>query len=180
MVQSVKDQIDGALSDLAASKKSGIGITGLMGTANRAAEWLGTTTGLTEDTSASDFQTKIDLIKAQLPRLLTGTSRLAADERAAMDNIVRGLGRMTSPAQAESALIYVKKVLDSRFGPGTDASTRGGMVTPSTQQTQGLKRMTPEIVAKMNEALNDKDTPHSRAEVEQFIRSLGYDPALRD
>jgi hypothetical protein len=114
---SLVSQIDGAIADLQASQHGGPPVAGMTGAAQRYYEWGGGLLGRNTGTAASDFQTKIRLIQQQLPRVISGTTRLAKDEREHLEEVVRGLGRFTNAQQAQSALEYVKSVILSRI-PG--------------------------------------------------------------
>jgi hypothetical protein len=91
---------DSALEQLDDIKKKviaggGIGVTGLAGFGQRIGETLATVVpgvGGEVPTPASDLQSQMETLKLQLPKLLTGTSKSASDERAKVDTILRGLG----------------------------------------------------------------------------------------
>jgi hypothetical protein len=108
-------QIDEAIDLLKKPTATGLNVTGWSGTAERAAEFVGgmlpKSMGGTDKTTASDFQSGIRTIQAQLPRILLGVGRISAPERAYLDDIVRGLGGMTNPQTAASALEHIKTVL---------------------------------------------------------------------
>jgi hypothetical protein len=115
----VIDQIDSAISSIDESMQGGEPVTGVTGMGERMLEWGKGVVGMegSAKTPASDFQTKVRLIQQQLPRVLTGAARISESERAHLDDVVRGLGKFTSPQQAKNALEYVKSVLQTKAGP---------------------------------------------------------------
>ena len=109
------DQI-GALIDMV-DKGGGLGVTGVRGLAERGAETVATMTpaGASMATPASDFKSKLDTLKLQLPKLLTGTSKSAADERRQVDEILRGTSPGDTGAKTRNALVQVKEIFDKRL-----------------------------------------------------------------
>lgn len=112
-------QIDSAIADLQQSQAGGPPVAGVTGKLQRGYEWLGGAAAPilgTEapGTTASTFQTKIRLLQAELPRIIQGVGKLSKDERAHLDDVVRGLGSFTNPEQAIAALNYVKQVLQRK------------------------------------------------------------------
>lgn len=163
-VASVKSQIDDAIGQLEESKRGGPKVAGVVGTGRRLYESIGGLLGTTDETAASDFETKIRLIQSALPRVIAGTSRIAAAERARLDQIVRGLDEFTSADQALSSLKYVRKIL-GRSVPGA-----------SQQQSNfkgGVKPLTDDV--KKNALRAMKMRGWSREDVVNTLREHGYD-----
>ena len=114
--KSVSTQIDSIINDITDSQAGGA-VTGFQGRFNRGLEWLqGTIDKDSGETRASVFQTKVQTLQAQIPRLLAGVGRISAEERANIDNIVRGLGAFTDPKVAIESLKYLKEVIASKTG----------------------------------------------------------------
>jgi hypothetical protein len=108
------DQVQGLQDMLTkAAGAKGLGITGLGGMGSRVGETISTLFGGGE-TPASDFQSALDTLKLELPKLLTGTSRSAADERAKIDTILRGLSPGDTPTKTMNALAQVQGILERR------------------------------------------------------------------
>ena len=122
----VVGQIDQAIAQLDKPTATGLPVTGWSGTAERAAEWAGGSLGMTDKTTGSDFQTQIRTIQTELPRVMLGVSRISAAERAHLDDMVRGLGGMTNPQTAKSALEHIKTVLQNSKKDQAQAPSRGG------------------------------------------------------
>ena len=114
-IESVVTQIDSALSSIDEAQHGGAPVTGLGGAAQRMYEFGAGALGVDDSTKASDFQTKIRMIQAQLPRAMMNVGKIGKDEREHLDEVVRGLGRFTNAQQAKSALEYVKSVLQSKI-----------------------------------------------------------------
>jgi hypothetical protein len=161
-------QIDTALKSIDESQHGGEPVTGVGGAISRAYEFAAGALGMTDSTKASDFQTQIRLIQSQLPRLLVGISKISAEERAHLDDVVRGLGRFTNAAQAKSALEYVKSVLQSKMGDGSQPQRgqpqrqqRGG----GQQEQKVIRVKTPEEADKLKPG-----TPYQTPDGRDFIR----------
>jgi hypothetical protein len=133
-IQGLVTQIDSALKSIDESQQEGgAPVTGLGGTVQRMYEFGAGTLGMDDSTKASDFQTKIRLIQAELPRALLNIGKIGKDERGHLDDVVRGLGRFTNAQQAKSALEYVKSVLQSKMGNAGQAPQQGGGAKPKQQ-----------------------------------------------
>lgn len=135
-LDSALDQIGGIEGQLVAAgeKKSGttLGVTGIGGWLNRQKETVTTLLGADSETPASDFQSALDTLKLELPKLLTGSSKSALDERAKIDTILRGLGPGDTAQKTWNAIQQVKGILERRKqlvlgGAGeADAGDAGG------------------------------------------------------
>jgi hypothetical protein len=128
-IQGVITQIDSALGSIDEAQHGGSPVTGLGGAVQRMYEFGAGALGMDDSTKASDFQTKIRMIQAQLPRAMMNVGKIGKDEREHLDEVVRGLGRFTNAAQAKSALEYVKTVLQSKIqqqGQGGQPRPQGG------------------------------------------------------
>lgn len=129
------DQINDLIS--MAKKGGGLGVTGLAGLAERGKETIETMTplGANAKTPASDFQSKLDALKLELPKLLTGTSKSAADERSKVDQILRGTSAGDTQAKTTNALKQLKEIVQKRMGEPSDegdqAYSIGDIVTDS-------------------------------------------------
>lgn len=88
-------------------------VTGLSGYASRAYETAKTLVAPGE-TPASDFQSKLETLQLTLPKLLTGTSRSSADERAKVSTIARGLSPGDTAQKTINALQQLDGILAER------------------------------------------------------------------
>jgi len=162
----VLEQLDSAIKDLEGQKKGGPSVTGIGGFVRRqGGEFIANTLGISKEAPASGFETKIELIKNELPRVISGTSRLAQQERDKLTKIVRGLDPRTSPEQAIQSLKYVQTVL--RGGVASEAP--GG----STGPQEGGKLLTDQVRASAEEAM--KSRGWSREQVRKQLQNYGYD-----
>ena len=168
-VKSFVSQLDSAIADIQDSQKGGAPVTGITGSLSRGAEFVGGMVGADTGTKASDFQTKIRALQQQWPRMIAGTTRLSADERAHVEEIIKGLGTFTSAPQAASALQEVKNIIQQRYGTGEGARQSSG----GQQGGKSLKSLTDEVKQKV---LKLRDQGFSRDDVEDWLRKRGYDP----
>jgi hypothetical protein len=116
------------------SKKRTLGVTGFAGRLARGVETAENILGPkvvgaknAKDHIAHDFESKSDELQLLLPKLLTGTSRSAKDERDKVATIARGLKLGDTPENTISALNALKESLIGnrqkptvlKDGPGT-------------------------------------------------------------
>jgi hypothetical protein len=167
-VKSFVSQLDDAIGTIQDSQKGGVPVTGIGGTLSRGAEFVGGMVGADTGTTASDFQTKIRALQQQWPRMIAGTTRLSADERAHVEEIIKGLGTFTSAPQAASALQQVKKIIQQRYGEGEGSKQSSGV-----QGGQPLKALTDDVKKKIVKLQGEG---FSRDDVEDWLRKRGYDP----
>lgn len=85
--------------------------TGFGGKVARTAETIGNVTGVSNQTGAHDFESKLSDLQLLLPKLLTGSSKSAKDERAKVETIARGLKAGDTPQNTKSALLQLKKAI---------------------------------------------------------------------
>lgn len=90
---------------------SAIGAAGIKGYGSRVIESVLSNLGMSQDTSASTFQAKLETLKAQIAPLIVGNSRTAVDQRARLDTIIRGLGPGQTLDQARSSLKDIRDLL---------------------------------------------------------------------
>ena len=145
-------EIDTSIADLQDSQRGGPPVAGISGAAERWLEWgrqmLQTDEG--DQTRATVFETRIRALQAQVPRLLAGVGRISNEERAKIDNIVRGLGTFTSPQQAINALTELRNMLSGRLTPNQQVQDRfpdyGGRDARSRQSQQPPPAPTKQLV----------------------------------
>lgn len=106
-VDSVVNQIDRAIQLI--EKHKGESPVGLGGAYRRGKEFL-----FGGGSDFSEFQQIIRTIQTQVPRALTGTSRIAKDERARLDTIVPGLGVLTNTEETYNNLKVLKNILSRK------------------------------------------------------------------
>lgn len=137
------DQID----DLISMASEG-GVTGLAGDVRRRAEGaagmadylLGTDYGA--ETPAKNFQSKLDAMKLQLPKLLTGASKSAKDERLKIDTILRGTNFGDTKPATINALRQVREMLEARR-----SNIVGGKEVLDDEQAQDLFGLARQAIA---------------------------------
>ena len=119
-------EIDNSVLDLQESQHGGPPVAGIAGAAERWLEWgrqmIQTDEG--DQTRATVFETRIRALQAQVPRLLAGVGRISNEERAKIDNIVRGLGTFTSPQQAINSLNELRGMLAGKMTPNQQVQDR--------------------------------------------------------
>lgn len=125
-------QLDDAIADIEDAQAGGTAVTGVQGWANRWREWgnqFVDSDDAQSPTRATVFENRIRTLQLEVPRLLAGVGRIAADERAKIDTVVRGLGTFTSAQQAKNGLNYLRKVLEDKvprdMGVGPSRQTDG-------------------------------------------------------
>jgi hypothetical protein len=123
------EEASSMIDDLIAKVKKGggMGVTGLAGMGERVAETVATVLPGTGNlpTPASDFESQLDTVKLELPKLLTGTSKSAADERAKISSILRGVGPGDTQQKTINSLKQVKAIFDKRRGEKQDDEDEG-------------------------------------------------------
>lgn len=68
------------------------------------------------DLSAHDFESKLALLKAQLPQLLNKTGRVSNFERGQIDSALDALSRGSTDATAKQSIENAIKILEEKFG----------------------------------------------------------------
>lgn len=178
--QQVDTTLSDAIGDIRKGYARGASVTGLMGRGSTIAEIVGNIAGV-DQTLANEFAQKIYILRAQVPKLLSGRAQISKDERANIERIIPGLGAGSTQQITFKDLEYLQKILRLRAPKGAfeDSSPPPAPVAapkPGGEPDSGaqLKPMTPEAEALRKKAL---DAGHSSADVEKKLRDLGYDPA---
>lgn len=110
-IDTALDQLNDIEDKLKTATQEGVPTTGIGGFISRGKETVESFFGATSQTPASDFASALDALKLQLPKLLTGTSRSAADEREKVNTILRGMSPGDTPAKTMNSLEQVRKLL---------------------------------------------------------------------
>lgn len=116
-VDQAVNQVDELIDMIESSgNKKEPSITGISGMGRRVLETVETMvpSGADMATPASDFQSKISALKLQLPKLLTGTSKSATDERNKIDTILRGTSAGDTQVKTINALKQVRTILQEK------------------------------------------------------------------
>lgn len=132
-------QVDQLLDKVQKSQKEGSSVTGLGGILNRGMETVTSTFGAGE-TPASDFASQIATLKLQLPKLLTGASKSAKDERDKIDTILRGVSPGDTGPKTVNALNQIKQLLQARrdmVKSGKEPVEDAGAEAPSATNAEG-------------------------------------------
>lgn len=141
-IHSLSDQINSARDDIEEATAANQRVTGVVGKWERIKEWWNEN----DAPRATQFESKIRLIQAQLTDVLNQHGhRLAKDERAQLDTMVRSLSTFTNPQQAIASLNWIDSVLQSRLVdiPGqapeerTAAPLSGGTATAPPARGRG-------------------------------------------
>jgi hypothetical protein len=132
-------QIDGLID--AAEKGGGMGVTGVAGMGERLKEVVETAVPLGSDaaTPANDFKSRVETLKLRLPKLLTGTSKSAADERAEVANIVGGLGAGQTKDITVNKLRQLKGIFEARARRQDTYDTQHHKIGETTVAPDGRK-----------------------------------------
>lgn len=93
------------------------GVTGVTGHAARISESVGNALGMSDETVARDFESKNSELQLLLPKLLTGSSKSAKDERDKVATIARGLKFGDTPQNTVSALEELDRSLSAGAAP---------------------------------------------------------------
>ena len=106
-----RDEVTNLLTEIDdLNRRSSVGVTGIRGMASRTLEWLQGSDDSAISAPASKFASDLETLKVELPKLITGSSKSAVDERAKIERILGGLGPMTNMAIVKTQL---RSVLDS-------------------------------------------------------------------
>lgn len=106
-----RDEVTNLLTEIDdLNRRSSIGVTGIRGMASRTLEWLQGSDDSAISAPASKFASDLETLKVELPKLITGSSKSAVDERAKVERILGGLGPMTNISIVKTQL---RSVLDS-------------------------------------------------------------------
>ena len=122
--------IDDAFKDIKTALKSGLSPTGAGGKARSLQEVLGTLSGLSDSTVANQFKQKIELLRAEVPRLLTGGAGayMNKEEQARVTRIVRGLELGDTTQITVDDLDYLKKHLGA-------LKPKAGVIKPKEEKS---------------------------------------------
>lgn len=129
-----KTQAEALIDDLikqldAAGSKGPFGsITGVGGMIRRGVETAANVTGVSNDTTAHDFETKLSELQLLMAPLLAG-SRTAKDQREKIEKVVRGLKAGDTRQNTRQALLSLKQQLS---GLDDQESARGAVVRTGT------------------------------------------------
>lgn len=123
-INSMSLQLDSAINDVANSQKGGTGVTGIAGSLNRAIEVATNLTGMSDETTAKDFESKMAAIKVQFMRFLAGTARVSNKELGEADKMLRGLTPGSTKQSTISSLKYMQQILKT-YSPEGGAPTSG-------------------------------------------------------
>lgn len=91
-------------------------VTGLGGKARRIGESVAGMFGIDVDTAGHRFESKLSELQLLLPKLLTGSSKSAKDERERVDKVARGLKLGDDPKSTVDALKELKKSIEAISG----------------------------------------------------------------
>ncbi len=100
------------------SKGKTLGVTGASGMVSRVIETGENIAGMSTDTTAHDFQSKLSELHLLLPKLLTNSSKSAKEERAMVETIARGLKLGDTPENTISSARQLKRSI-SNLPPDT-------------------------------------------------------------
>jgi hypothetical protein len=106
----MQELIDSALDDV----QKNFGVTGIGGKARTGEEIIGNIAGWTDDTTASDFHSKIDLLQIMAPRVLAGVGRVSNQEIAKYEAIIKGITAGSTKQRTISSLTLFKQVLQEK------------------------------------------------------------------
>lgn len=162
----VVDTLDDAIGDMRKAYGEGFSATGAVGKGLRMSEIVANITRASDSTTANEFKQKIELLRTQLPKLLTGTSRTAKDERERIDRIVPGLEIGSTQQITYADLRYLQNVLRKRM-PEQAGGPRGGA------EGAGAKALPDDIKSNVQKAL---DAGHTLEEINRRLKSQGYAP----
>lgn len=133
------NDIDGLINQI----KSNPGVIGAKGFVSRAKELAATTTGVGDQgTPANTYQTAVNSLTLKLPKVLTGASKSAKDERARVDKIV-GEGLGNSSTIALNKLQELKSILQGQSGNtirGRDAGALPQYASEAAALAAGAKK----------------------------------------
>lgn len=124
--------IDSLIRRANQSRRELQGVTGVGGFVARVEEDVGNKLGITDDTKANDFASDLNALRLMSPKLLTGTSKSAKDERQAMQDVIRGLGPGSTAQNTASSLNELRKMLTGQGSPdfrGKDTDPKGRVRT---------------------------------------------------
>ncbi len=108
------DSIDQAIKNIDENPE----VVGTTGKVMRPLETIAGIAGQTDETPASDFETNINTVKQQYRKHNNAKGTRLKRDVELEDSIVKGLGTLTSPQQARSALVKLKSRLESEKGGG--------------------------------------------------------------
>lgn len=125
--------VDGTISeidDLIAQLQQNPDVAGAQGYVTRGLETARTATGMGDqsDVHAHQFQTAMETLMAKLPKILTGSSKSAKDERMRIDSIANALKLGSTGPIAIGKLNELKTILQGHRGTGADAPDEHGFV----------------------------------------------------
>lgn len=128
-----------AMIDDAISGKTGP-VTGLGGTINRLYQ-LGRGMVTDEhDTTPSDFQQRIELLQTTLPRIIAGTSRINAGDRAEVQSIIGGISKLKTPEEARNNLVRLRELMTPKEEPAKVAPKKGDSTKAAPPRPPGMPK----------------------------------------
>lgn len=112
------------------------GATGFGGEASRLSEWWSGLWDANAPAPAHKFASDIETLQTELPKLITGSSKSAKDERDKVARILNGIGRFTNPSIVKTQLGSVLDTIERRRqrilrGQDEEFSGGGGTTQPS-------------------------------------------------
>lgn len=123
-LKEANDLIDQLVSTLDQQKKGpGLGVTGLGGMVRRGAETAANITGISDSTTAHDFETKLSDLQLIVAPILA-SSRTAKDQRDKIEKVARGLKPGDTTQSTRSALLSLKQQLNG-LQPAPEAPAGG-------------------------------------------------------
>jgi hypothetical protein len=120
------EQIDQLIAQLQASPD----VAGARGYVTRGLETARTATGMGDQTDvhAHQFQTGMETLMTQLPKILTGSSKSAKDERARVDNIANALKLGSTGPIAIGKLNELKSILQHNRSTSAEEPDEHGFI----------------------------------------------------
>jgi hypothetical protein len=138
-IQQQKEQAESLIDDLvtqldkSATKGPLVSVTGIGGMVRRGVESVANVTGVSNDTSAHDFETKLSELQLVMAPVLAGT-RTAKDQREKIEKVVRGLKAGDTRQNTRQALLDLKKQLSGLDVETSGKDARGPVVQTGTYQ----------------------------------------------
>lgn len=132
-VEAASGLIDDLISQVEASKKDTLGVTGFGGTVRRWEETAGNITGLSKGTAAHDFEAQLTTLQLQLPKALLSSGQFTKMKMNEISKIARGLKPGDTPENTISALQQLKAALQGE----SPSSSQGAVSLEDYLKAQG-------------------------------------------
>lgn len=114
------DEADSQIDDIIDQLKAHPASAGLVGYGARFLETVGSAAGVSDNAPAHTLQSSMESLLLQLPKLLTGSSKSAKDERQRVNDIASALQIGVTAPIAIQKLEQLKKILKEQRGGGED------------------------------------------------------------